>query len=84
MQHMNSIRLTVTNNLKREIDFLREKEYPTLTDAEIVKLAVGAQAVLSRRKMQEYDFSDLSSEEILLQTAKNFEIGSEDKDEEQF
>ena len=37
---MNTIRLTVTADLKKEIDYLRMMEYPTLTDAEIVKVTV--------------------------------------------
>ena len=36
----------MTPDLKKEVDFLRLMEYPALTDAEIFKVAVGAQAVI--------------------------------------
>ena len=84
---MSTIRLTVTSDLKKEIDFLRLMEYPTLTDAEIVKVAVGAQAVKSRRKrVFDYDDSDPAPEELMLQAARSFELedGDGDGDEEVF
>ena len=83
MVDMNTIRLTVTTDLKREIDFLRMMEYPTLTDAEIVKVAVGAQAVKSRKavkKVVEYDNSDPSLRETLLVAQRSFDLGEEEEE----
>lgn len=85
MTNMSTIRLTVTSNLKKEIDFLRMMEYPTLTDAEIVKVAVGTAAVKSKRKRAfDYDDSDPSSKELMLQASRSFELEDADGNEEVF
>ncbi len=85
MLFMSTIRLTVTTDLKKEINFLRMMEYPTLTDAEIVKVAVGAQAVRSRRRtISKYNYSDIGPKELMLQAAKSFELEDGDSDEEPF
>jgi len=82
---MNTIRLTVTADLKKEIDYLRMMEYPTLTDAEIVKVTVGAQAVRSRKRtVFKYDDSDPSPKELMLQAAGSFELEDGGVDEEPF
>lgn len=83
---MNTIRLTVTANLKKEIDYLRMMEYPTLTYAEIVKAAVGAQAVKSRKaakKIIEYDDSDPTMKEMMMNAARVWSL-DEEGDEEPF
>ena len=78
---MNTIRLTVTADLKKEIDYLRMMEYPTLTDAEIVKVTVGAQAVKSRRA--KYDDSNPTVKEMMANTARVWSL-DEEGDEEPF
>ncbi|KKS32438.1 MAG: hypothetical protein UU93_C0007G0043 [Candidatus Amesbacteria bacterium GW2011_GWA2_42_12] len=79
MSIMNTIRLTVTADLKKEIDYLRMMEYPTLTDAEIVKVTVGAQAVKSRRA--KYDDSDPSMKAMKANTARVWGLDEEDEEE---
>ena len=78
---MNTIRLTVTADLKKEIDYLRQMEYPTLTDAEIVKVTVGAQAVKSRRS--KYNDSDPTVKEMMMNTVRVWGL-DEEGDEEPF
>ncbi len=79
MSIMNTIRLTVTADLKREIDYLRMMEYPTLTDAEIVKVTVGAQAVKSRRA--KYNDSDPSMKAMKANTARVWGLDEEGGEE---
>lgn len=67
---MSTVRLTLTPDLKKEIDFLRLMEYPTLTDAEIFKVAVGAQAVKSRKAVA----SDPTLKEMMINTAKMWSL----------
>ncbi|MBI5356413.1 hypothetical protein HZB78_02265 [Candidatus Collierbacteria bacterium] len=74
---MSTVRLTLTPDLKKEIDFLRLMEYPTLTDAEIFKVAVGAQAVKSRR----FAGGEPTIKEMMINTAKVWNLGEEDGEE---
>ena len=69
----------MTADLKKEIDYLRMMEYPTLTDAEIVKVTVGAQAVKSRRA--KYDDSDPSMKAMKANTARVWGLDEEDEEE---
>lgn len=84
MFFMSTIRLTVTSDLEKEINFLRMMEYPTLTDAEIVKVAVGAQAVRSRKATKkaviDYDDSDPNLKEMFLVAERSFELGEEEEE----
>lgn len=74
---MNTVRLTMTPDLKKEIDFLRLIEYPTLTDAEIFKVAVGAQAVRSRRASG----NEPTLKEMMINTAKMWSLDEEGGEE---
>lgn len=74
---MNTVRLTMTPDLKKEIDFLRLIEYPTLTDAEIFKVAVGAQAVRSRR----VSGNGPTLKEMMINTAKMWGLDEESGEE---
>lgn len=67
---MSTVRLTLTPDLKKEIDYLRLMEYPTLTDAEIFKVAVGAQAVKSRKAAA----GDPTLKEMMINTAKMWSL----------
>lgn len=87
MFFMSTIRLTVTADLKKEINFLRMMEYPTLTDAEIVKVAVGAQAVRSRKavkKVVEYDDSDQNLKEMMRHAEYIFSLDENDQYDQPF
>lgn len=77
MSIMNTVRLTMTPDLKKEIDFLRLMEYPTLTDAEIFKVAVGAQAVKSRRSAA----NEPTPKEMMINTAKMWGLDEEGYEE---
>jgi hypothetical protein len=76
---MSTVRLTLTPDLKKEIDFLRLMEYPTLTDAEIFKVAVGAQAVKSRKSFG----NEPTIKEMMKNTATTWSLG-EKGNEDQF
>ncbi len=85
---MSTIRLTVTPELKKAIDYLRMLEYPTLTDAEIVKAAVGTKMSEAKKAVKktviDYDDSDPTSEELMYNAAKSFELEDEGEGEEPF
>lgn len=75
---MSTIRLTVTPELKKAIDYLRMLEYPTLTDAEIVKVAVGTKVAESKKA------GDLTPEELMKQAEYSFSLDEDDQYEEPF
>lgn len=79
MLNMSTIRLVVNDELRKTLDFLRLFEYPTLTDAELVKVAISREAVRAKRakKVTSYDDSELGPREILLQAARSFEMEDE-------
>lgn len=73
---MGTIRLVVNNELREVLDFLRLSTYPTLTDAELVKVAISGEMVRAKRanKKLVYDDSELGLENLVVQAAKSFEI----------
>ena len=75
----------MTPDLKKEVDFLRLMEYPALTDAEIFKVAVGAQAVKSRRSAGKSDLEDGSDDptlkEMMINTAKVWSLDEKGNEE---
>jgi hypothetical protein len=77
---MSTIRLTVTPELRKTLDWLRVFEYPTLTDAEILKATAGQAAVRRRRATKEVDYSDPTPGELMLQTGYVFTADEEDGD----
>ena len=80
---MSTIRLTVTPELKKAIDYLRILEYPTLTDAEIVKVTVGDKVARSKRVFK-YDDSDPTPEEMMRVADYVWSLDEGDQDEEPF
>lgn len=82
---MNTIRLVLNDELSRTLDFLRLAEYPALSNAEILKVAISREAIRAKRtkKSLSYDDSDPTPKELLFQAAKSFEM-EDDGDEEIF
>lgn len=82
---MNTVRLALTGEFGRTMDFLQTALFPSLTRAEIIKVSVGQIAVMAKRskKVLDYDDSDPSPEEMLKNAAYFWDLG-EDGDEEIF
>lgn len=78
---MNTIRLVLNDELSRTLDFLRLAEYPALSNAEILKVAISREAIRAKRtkKSLSYDDSDLSPKEIMYQASKSFDIDNDDE-----
>ncbi|MEK7121713.1 MAG: hypothetical protein AAB857_03330 [Patescibacteria group bacterium] len=83
MPLMSTIRLVVNDELRKTLDFLRVFEYPTLTDAELVKVAISREVIRAKktRETLDYDDSDLNPKELLFQAAKSFEMEDEGEKE---
>lgn len=87
MSIMNTIRLSVTPDLKKELDFVRLVEYPSLTYAEMLKMAFVEKAARTRQKVRrvdELDYSDPTPEEVMRNTAYVWGLDEEDEEEEVF
>lgn len=78
---MNTIRLVLNDELNRTLDFLRLAEYPALSNAEILKVAISREAVRAKRakKSLAYDDSDILPKEIMYQASKSFDIDNDDE-----
>lgn len=74
---MSTIRLVINSELRSVLDFLRSSAYPTLTDAELVKVAISREAVRTK-KTSTYDDSDPSLKELLFNSAKSWEMEEEE------
>ena len=73
---MGTIRLVVNNELREVLDFLRLSKYPTLTDAELMKVAISGEMVRAKRTniKSVYDDSELGLKDLAIQAAKSFEM----------
>jgi hypothetical protein len=78
---MNTVRLALTGEFGRTMDFLQTALFPSLTRAEIIKVSVGQIAVMAKRskKVFDYDDSDLTPKEIMYQASKSFDIDNDDE-----
>lgn len=82
MLFMNTLRLALNPDLKQTLEFLKLTEYPSLTYAEVAKVAIAKEAARAKRSAKQGIYSDVdpSPRELLLQAGKIFE--SEDDDAE--
>lgn len=74
---MNTLRLALTSDLDKGLELLLSTEYPTLTKAEVAKLAIGREIVRVKRKLTGqvvYDDSNVSSREMALQASRVFGV----------
>lgn len=87
MSFMSTIRLTVTPELKEQLDLLRYAYYPALSDAEIAKVTIGVQAVRARRpkrKILDLDYSDPTPKELMRHAEYIFSLDEGDQYDEPF
>ena len=84
MLDMSTIRLTVTPELRKTLDWLRVLEYPTLTDAEILKVVVGQTAVSKRKMAKKVDYSDPTPKELMRHAEYIFGLDEDDQYDEPF
>lgn len=83
MPIMNTLRLALTDDLDSGLDLLLQAEYPVLTKAEVVKVAIGREIMRVKRKLAGqtvYDDTDVSSPEMLLQASRVFGVTKSDKE----
>ena len=82
---MGTVRLVLTGEFGRTMDYLQTALFPSLTRAEIIKVSVGQIAVMAKKskKIFDYDYSDPTPKEMMLNTAKIWSL-DEDGDEEPF
>lgn len=82
---MNTIRLVINDELRQVLDYMHVSQYPTLTYAEMTKVALSNEAVRIKRakKISTYNDSDPTPKEMMLNTAKIWSL-DEDGDEEPF
>lgn len=69
----------MTPELRETLDWLRVSEYPTLTDAEILKATAGHAAV-RKRVTKEMDYSDPTLEELMRQAEYVFSLDEGDQE----
>ena len=87
MSIMNTLRLSLTADLKEGLDLLRSTEYPTLTRAEVAKLAIGREVVRSRRKakrVSDLDYSDPTPAELMRHAEYIFSLDEGDQYDQPF
>ncbi|MBI5358702.1 hypothetical protein HZB69_03725 [Candidatus Amesbacteria bacterium] len=75
------MRLVLNDELRQALDFMHASEYPTLTYAEMTKVAIGKEAmrIKKSKKILDYDDSDPSPDEIMYQASKSFDIDNDDE-----
>ena len=78
---MNTVRLALTGEFGKTMDFLQTALFPSLTRAEIIKVSVGQIAVMAKRtkKVLNYDDSDVRPDEIMYQASRSFGIDNDDE-----
>jgi len=80
---VNTLRLSLTDDLNSGLELLLSAEYPTLTKAEVAKVAIGREVVRVRRKLTGqavYDDSEVTPRELMLQASRVFGVTKDDSE----